>query len=551
MKTASHFPRPPVIAFLAVNASHSHTPLAAWFLRGPAERAGWTWRLVETTAAEPVSAPLGRLAAQRPSMVAATFYLFNRLALHALLARYKALDPACVILGGGPEFLGDNRLLLQRHPELDAAIRGEGETALPLFLERAFQPARWAEVPGLCAWRGARYSDSGRAPVVRTLDTLVSPYNALMDGFAKPFVPFETARGCSGHCAFCTSNRQPTRTHSMARIRQDLDVLCARGARRIHVIDRTFNERPSRCVTLLDLFRKSYPDVGFHLEIDPARLTSSVLQALARAPAGQLHLEAGVQSLAPKALRRSIRSGTARRTLAGFAALCRLPNVAVHADLIAGLPGATLESLFADVRTLVAQRPAEIQLELLKVLPGTPLDRARDGVVASPEPPYEVLRTDTMTPNDLRTAHLLSQRLDWFYNVPTLQPLVADAARADTDFWPRLIAFTQRPPWARHVTETPSLENRFRLLDAFLREHLPALLPRLHYAWLKHGFSAQHGLCPTQAWKGPLPADATLIEGEASVQAGRIFKADLDRLYWFVYGPTRAACAVYTLQDGA
>ena len=42
-----------------------------------------------------------------------------------------------------------------------------------------------------------------------------------------------------------------------------------------------------------------------------------------------------------------------------------------HADLIAGLPLYRLDEIFEDIYTLAGYRAGEIQLESLKLLPGT------------------------------------------------------------------------------------------------------------------------------------------------------------------------------------
>ena len=52
-------------------------------------------------------------------------------------------------------------------------------------------------------------------------------------------------------------------------------------------------------------------------------------------------------------------------------------GVHVHTDLIAGLPGETLESFGAGFDRLLALRPQEIQVGILKRLRGTPTTLSR------------------------------------------------------------------------------------------------------------------------------------------------------------------------------
>lgn len=536
------------LVFLSVTASYSHTNLAAWTLRAGAEAAGWQWHEVEVTQNESLPVTLNRVARLHPTVLAASFYLFNRAFLLAFLCRFKKLFPDCRVLGGGPEFLGDNRVFLKRYPEVDAVIRGEGEKAFGQWLRSMDQPEQQAGIPGFCGLVGGRYIDNGRAEVFENLDDIPSPYPRHIEGFRKPFVLLETSRGCSNRCAFCTSGvGERVRWFSLERVRRDVQSIRAQGVPEVRLVDRTFNARPARCLALLRFFRDECKPLRFHLEIDPARLTPDFVAELAKAEPGRFHLEVGLQSLNPAVIRAIGRQGTVRRALAGLVRLVAHRQLAIHVDLIAGLPGGTLADLLEELRALVLLAPAEIQLELLKLLPGTRLaaEQDRRQIVAAPEPPYEVLRTATMTAADLETARGVSNWVDWFYNVPELQALIVAATRRIPGFWKELILFGGNTAFG---VAAPSLENRFRLLDDFFRDRDAGLRHALHYAWLKHGFSAQHGICPALPWKGPVPESAVLVEGAAVGRPARVFQADLERSYLFAYARERPAAAVYRLE---
>ncbi len=81
------------------------------------------------------------------------------------------------------------------------------------------------------------------------------------------------------------------------------------------------------------------------------------------------------------------------RTVENLTWLHRASGVHVHADLIVGLPGETLASFAESYDALWWLRPAEIQVGILKLLPGTPLARHQDahGMVFNPRPPYDLL----------------------------------------------------------------------------------------------------------------------------------------------------------------
>jgi hypothetical protein len=66
----------------------------------------------------------------------------------------------------------------------------------------------------------------------------------------------------------------------------------------------------------------------------------------------------------------------------------------VHADLIVGLPGEDIDSFGRGFDRLLALRPQEIQVGILKRLRGTPIVRhdAEWQMIYSPQPPYEILQ---------------------------------------------------------------------------------------------------------------------------------------------------------------
>jgi len=563
------------IVFLAANASYSHTNLAGWYLRGYADSAGWDWHEVEVIQNDSLLSALQRVLCLKPDVLAVSFYLFNSHFLLSFISRFKAMRQNCLVIGGGPEFLGDNFSFLERHPEIDAVIRGEGEQAFAAWLECCRAPEKWREIKGLCAFINGNYFDNGRAETARDLDEIPSPYGRLAN-FKKPFLLLETSRGCSNKCAFCTSPvvkrsayfrasaDEHVRFFSLERVRRDLALISAAGVSEVRIADRTFNENLPRFMALIKIMRDEFKNIRFHLEIDPARLLDEMILEFSLAEPGRFHLEVGIQTAHAETLRGIGRGGSVERALSFLDQLCRRRNLAIHVDLIAGLPGAGLTDLYADLRTLALMEPDEIQLELLKVLPGTQLrdDMEKFGIIAASEPPYEILQTADMSHDDLVIAQRLSNLVDWFYNAHELQQSLIAAVKLVPEFFEQFADFCGSTAGASHA---PALENRFRLLEQFCRLNAPALIPRLGYAWLKCGLSAQHGICRATPWKKPLPMpdEAILVEGDDhapparnathSVVGGprRIYLVELERPYLFVYGqyPRRQASAVYILKN--
>ncbi len=538
------------IVFLAVNSSYSHSSLAAWSLRSAVGGVAGEWHTLEVSTNDAPMAVLDRIVRLQPEVLAATLYLFNRRQVVSLLKRCRRLMPACRIVVGGPECWGDNRALLVDEQAADAAIRGEGERAFAEWLTKLDTPRNWPDIPGFCGVVDGAYHDNGVASGGGELDDIPPFFQKELEGFRKPFVQIETSRGCSNHCLFCTSRETPVRYHSLARVRADLQAIGNAGVREIRVVDRTFNERSERSLDLVRLFRDEFPSMRFHLEVDPALVSPELAGELARGGAGRFHVEAGVQSLSAGVYRRMGRATTVSETLKGLERLLSVPGLEVHADMISGLPGESLADLLNDIRTLILLGPAEIQLERLKLLPGTPFSETpeRWGLEAAADPPYEILRTPDMSFEDLCRADRIAKLLDWFHNVPSLQETFMAGVRNRTGFLEGFEGFLEG---RTDFQIRPNLEHRFRWLDQFVGGVEVRWVHALRYQWYRLGLSTRQGLCPAESWKGAIPEAAVLVEGDASKTFSQKWLVQLEAPFLFCYGTgergDRATLAVFRL----
>ena len=499
------------LLWIDLNSSYAHSSLALPALHAQmAGDASVEWEVVSATINENIGTIVEQIYRQRPDMVASTVWLFNHEALMHILVRVKALLPACTVLLGGPEFLGDNERFLRIHPFVRCVFRGEGEESFPQWMKHRDRPERWNEIPGLCyVDNEGQYRDNGTARVLRFAE-LVPPEQSVFFNWNKPFVQLETTRGCFNTCAFCVSGgEKPVRTLDIETIRQRLDIIRAHGIRNIRVLDRTFNYNTRHAKALLELFRIYHPDIRFHLEIHPALLDDELKEELNQLPPGLLHLEAGIQSLHEEVLQASLRKGSLNASLSGLRYLCALPNMETHADLIAGLPHYRLEQIFDDVRTLAEYQAGEIQLESLKLLPGTAMRNHAEewGISYSPYPPYEVLRTDAITPEELQTARQLSRLLDAYYNTPAWQEVTRQLILNKPNFLHDFLAYLI----AGNLIDQPmSLEKRGLVLYSYCKQVYPGFAAEVTRAWIEAGMSlkkepAEHvktkRLAPPAQWQ--------------------------------------------------
>ena len=478
------------ILWLDLNSSYAHSSLALPALHAQVkEDIDMEWEIVSATINENIGMIVDEIYRHQPDIIAATCWLFNHEALMHITSRVKALLPhACLILGG-PEFLGENESFLRRNPFVDCVFRGEGEEEFPRWLKVWNQPEEWSTITGLCYLdANQQYKDNGLARVL-PFDQLVSPEESEFFNWSKPFVQLETTRGCFNTCAFCVSGgEKPVRTLSMEAIRQRLEIIHQHGIKNVRVLDRTFNFNPRRAKELLQLFLEFHPHIRFHLEIHPALLSEDLKAELQQLPEGLLHLEAGIQSLREPVLEKCKRLGKLNDALEGLQFLCSLDNMETHADLIAGLPLYRLNEIFEDIRILAEFQAGEIQLESLKLLPGTDMRRRANelGIQYAPMPPYEVLRTEDITPEELQVARRLSRLLDAFYNTPAWQSLTRELILNDTTFLHHFLDYLTE---ANLIDQPMSLEKRGLVLYEYCKKHRPDYQIKASIAWIEAGMS--------------------------------------------------------------
>lgn len=479
------------ILWLDINSSYSHSSVALPAIHAQVSgRTDWEWCVVRGTINDNPGTLAAAVASENPDVIASTFWLFTHQMQIEVLSRVVQLLDAVKVVCGGPEFLGDNEDFLRRNMFVSALIKGEGEIALPKFLETIDDESSWSDIEGIC-WidsESGKYHDTGVARV-KDFTSLRYPEESQFFKWDKPFVQLETTRGCFNTCAFCVSGgEKPIRYQTIEQVKARLENICAHGIKDVRVLDRTFNYDTVRACKMLDIFSQYDGKMRFHLEIHPSLLSDTLKDKLATMPKGLLHLEAGIQSLNSNVLDESGRKGSLKSSMEGLKYLCSLDNLETHADLIAGLPAYSLDMLCKDIVKLVEMGVDELQIESLKVLPGTRMryEAKEKGLKFSPLPPYEVLQTSEMTPQEIKTAMKISRMIDFYYNAEAWQKIIRDLILVNYDFLKR---FTKHLDEIMVLDSPLSMERRGVILYEYCKVNHPDKLTDISIAWIEAGFT--------------------------------------------------------------
>jgi anaerobic magnesium-protoporphyrin IX monomethyl ester cyclase len=444
------------ILLTTLHAKYVHASLALPYLAAACEDlAGVETAIREYTVNEPPERVLRAVIAVEADVVAFSCYIWNVEATLRLASDLKKVRPETIILLGGPEVSYGTFELMERNPFIDFVIRGEGEETF-----RAWAESLWVKLHGKEGANGPDGIDgltfradgdivanSDRVPLA-TLDVIPSPFAHGLVTLDKPLVYYETSRGCPFSCAFCMSSLEKgVRSFSMDRIRSDLGRLLAAETATIKFVDRTFNYNAERATAIWEFILAANRGSRCHFEIAADLLTDANLALLGTVPPGLFRFEIGVQSGKEETLARVGRKSDLVRLFANVRRLVTETGIVVHLDLVAGLPGEDYQGFLASLQQLFdALRPDDsgggeaccalaetgdppgsgsrpetrchIQVEPLKVLKGSPMRAiaATEGYAFSATPPYQILRTPSLTFAEIGRITAIARLLDLFFN---------------------------------------------------------------------------------------------------------------------------------------
>jgi anaerobic magnesium-protoporphyrin IX monomethyl ester cyclase len=189
----------------------------------------------------------------------------------------------------------------------------------------------------------------------------------------------------------------------------------------VKLVDRTFNADPARARAIFRFIIEHNRSSRFHFEIAAHLLDDETLALLETVPPGVFQFEIGVQSTRDETLRAVDRPAALERLEQAVRRLKAAGRVHLHLDLVAGLPGEGYGGFLDSVDRVAALCPDHLQVEPVKLLPGTPLrERAAQlGLRFDPNPPYTVLTTPELSFAQLERLRAISRLLDLTCCAPT------------------------------------------------------------------------------------------------------------------------------------
>ncbi|WP_154222936.1 B12-binding domain-containing radical SAM protein [Marinicella rhabdoformis] len=452
------------ILLTTLNSKYIHSSFSLRYLY--ANLGEWQSRaaVIEFTIHDRATDMAEKLLAYQPKVIGFSVYIWNVVETTELVKLIKTIAPEIKVVLGGPEVSH-----LPDQPEVvdlaDYVVQGAGEHSFKQLCGELLNN----EV--------SDYSHINRhiKGIAKPLEELNMPYAYYSDDDIKNRIVYvEASRGCPFKCEFCLSSLDRTsKTFTLDRFLDEMDKMYQKGARNFKFIDRTFNLKMAHSSAILQFFLDRMDGkLTVHFEVIPDRLPEKLRQLLVKFPAQSLQFEIGVQTFDPEIQTLISRKQDNDKTKENLLWLRENTLAHIHADLIFGLPGDSLANFACSFDQLLALKPQEIQLGILKRLRGAPINRhTRDYQMRyNPAPPYTILSTATISFQDLQKVNRFARYWDMFGNSgrfsSTLPMLMADAP------FERFMQFSETLYATEKSTWKISLRRQFVLLYRILTEHL-------------------------------------------------------------------------------
>lgn len=375
-----------MIILTTLNAKYIHASLGLRYLYANLEELQTRAEVREYTINTRPIDIAEKLLQASPKIIGFGIYIWNCRETLAVIAQIKAVSPNITIVVGGPEvsYESEKQELCQL---ADYVITGAADKSFYQLCKSILE---------------------NRPPIEKVLNSkplqlvdLNLPYELYSEEDLKQRIMYiEASRGCPFKCEFCLSALDKTSyPFELQRFLTAMDKLYQRGARHFKFVDRTFNLKIKTTLQILDFFlERMSDDLFLHFEVIPDHLPEKLKSKLTLFPPGTLQFEVGIQTFNQEVQSLISRKQNNQKSKDNLVWLRENTNAHIHADLIFGLPGETLNTFAESFDQLYHCKPHEIQMGILKRLRGSPIIRHTKAfdLRFDPLPPYSILSNSTV-----------------------------------------------------------------------------------------------------------------------------------------------------------
>jgi len=392
------------IILTTLNSRYTHSSIGLRYLYANMQELQEQTQILEFSINDAIQTVAENILLHSPSIIGIGVYIWNALEVQELIHIIKKVSPKTTIILGGPEVSYTPYRV--NYDDADFIIQGEGDSAFYHLCKDIINktPPKEQIIP----------------MSLPNLKEIQLPYKYYTDeDIQNRYIYVEISRGCPFECEFCLSSMdEKVRAFNLDAIIDEFQTLWDRGARNFKFVDRTFNLNMRAANRILDFFLEKDEQYFAHFEVIPDHFPASLREKIKKFPHGALQLEIGIQTLNQDVAKNISRILNLEKIDENVGFLENETEAHIHLDLIVGLPGESLESFGKNLDKLVSLSSCEIQIGILKKLSGTYIKRHDEefAMVYSDKPPYDILKNNLLSFNDIQMMKRFARFWDLTYN---------------------------------------------------------------------------------------------------------------------------------------
>ncbi len=487
-----------------LNAKYIHSSLALRYLRAYCEK-DFDIEIAEYTIKDPSMSIVSDLFERKPDIIGFSCYIWNIEETIVVIQMLKKIRPELKIVLGGPEISYDTDYWMERLPEVDIIVMGEGEETFHHVLSEYAEEAKLHMVFGIVYRNKGEVVTNPPRPKLN-LNDIPSPFQDELDlnELRNRVVYVETSRGCPYSCSFCLSSIEVgVRYFDIERTKRELKHLIDHGVKLIKFVDRTFNIKRDYALEIFDFLIKNHGNTVFQFEITADIMRPEVIEFLSEnAPPGIFRFEIGVQSTNDATNLLVDRKQNFEKLTRTVTMVKNSGKIDQHLDLIAGLPEEDYTSFRKTFNDVFALGPEELQLGFLKMLRGTGVRKsaAKYDYIYMDHSPYEILGNNVMPFSDIVKIKRVEDVLEKYWNAHrmdhTVRYLIENEFFTAWDFFQEFGNYWDAQGWARIGHQ---LEDLFTRLHRFLTDRSTKNMNVIE-GLMKFDFFMLHKYKPRKTW---------------------------------------------------
>jgi len=331
-------------------------------------------------------------AERRPDLIAFSNYVWNSNLANNVARVVKRQYPEIVTIFGGPDFsedMGEQEAWMRERPWVDFYLRLEGERAFCNLVDVLFdhswsvERAKRLELRSACFLRDDEFVSYETEERLKDINEIPSPYLAgILDHYFETSLwpIMETNRGCPFKCSFCTEgynyfNKVNKRDND--KVIEELEYIAKHHKKQkmLFIADSNFLmfKENLDITKALGQTQKDYDWPHFVGCSTGKNRQDVIVEGASHLRSSSMTLAASVQSLDGEVLENVRRKNIAVDDLVGMALHSQETGQSTYTEVIACLPGDSLEKFVDTLKELVGSGITTIKTHTLLLIHGTEL----------------------------------------------------------------------------------------------------------------------------------------------------------------------------------